>query len=53
MKKGDLISVLDETTKGKIISLGKDLAIIEDEFGFEHSIEISKIIPRESNLYEK
>ncbi|SFI51721.1 Smr/MutS family protein [Halpernia frigidisoli] len=53
MKKGDLISVLDETTKGTIISIGKDFAIIEDEFGFEHSIEISKIIPRESNLYEK
>jgi dsDNA-specific endonuclease/ATPase MutS2 len=53
MKKGDLISVLDETTKGKIISLGKHCAIIEDEFGFEHSIEISKIIPRESNLYDR
>ena len=53
MKKGDLISVLDETTKGKIISLGKDFAIIEDEFGFEHSIEISKIIPRENDLYDK
>ncbi|SEF72540.1 Smr domain-containing protein [Halpernia humi] len=53
MKKGDLISVLDETTTGKIISVSKDFALIEDEFGFEHSIEISKIIPRESHLYEK
>ena len=53
MKKGDLISVLDETTKGKIISLGKDFAIIEDEFGFEHSIEIAKIIPIEIGTYEK
>lgn len=53
MKKGDLISVLDETTTGKIISVAKDFVLIEDEFGFEHSIESSKIIPRESNLYEK
>lgn len=53
MKKGDLISVLDETTTGKIISVAKDFVLIEDEFGFEHSIEISKIIPREKNLYEK
>ena len=53
MKKGDLISVLDETTTGTIISVGKDFVLIEDQFGFEHSIEISKIISRESSLYEK
>lgn len=52
MKKGDLVSVLDETTTGKIISVGKNFVKIEDEFGFEQKIEISKIILRDEEIYK-
>lgn len=52
MKKGDLISVLDETTTGKIISMEKNFVKIEDEFGFEQEIEISKIILQNPEIYK-
>ncbi|WP_417430286.1 Smr/MutS family protein [Halpernia sp.] len=52
MKIGDLISVLDETTTGKIISVGKNSVKIEDDFGFEQEIEISKIILRNDEIYK-
>lgn len=53
MKKGDMVSVLDETTTGKIITLEKNFALIEDAFGFEHKIELSKIVSREPEIYIK
>lgn len=53
MKIGDLISVLDDTTTGKIISLTAGSALIRDEFGFTQEVQLSKIISREETFYQE
>lgn len=52
MKKGDLVSVLDETTTGKIISVDSKLAVIEDQFGFEHEFLLNQLVLRQAEIYD-
>jgi hypothetical protein len=52
MKTGDLVSVLDDDLKGKLISFKGNLVKIEDEHGFQYEIEKEKIVPQNHNIYE-
>lgn len=53
MKKGDLVSVLNETTIGKIISINGSVAVIEDQFGFEHTLSLTEIVLRQAEMYHQ
>lgn len=53
MKKGDLVSVLNETTIGKIISINGSVAVVEDQFGFEHTLSLSEIVLRQAEIYDQ
>ncbi len=52
MKTGDLVSILDENFKGKITSLQGRFAVVEDEHGFEHRVELQKLVPQNPTIYE-
>lgn len=52
MKVGDLVSIIDEDFRGKIIALKGNSAIIEDEHGFEHEVEIKKLVPQNHSIYD-
>lgn len=52
LKIGDLVSVIDEDLKGKIISIKGKLVKIEDEHGFCYDIETERIVPHNHNIYE-
>lgn len=52
MKTGDFVSVIDDRLKGKIISLKNNMAIIEDEHGFTHTIEKSQLVTYDNQLYD-
>ncbi len=52
MKIGDLVSVLDEDLKGKIISFKGNDVTIEDEHGFHHTLDEGKIVPQNREIYD-
>ncbi|NAW51454.1 DNA mismatch repair protein [Elizabethkingia argentiflava] len=51
MKIGDHVSVLNDNLRGKIIKIQKNLIILEDEHGFEHSFKPEDLVPIEPDLY--
>lgn len=53
MKIGDWVSVLDDDLKGKIFTFNAQWVQIEDEHGFLHEIEKTKITPYQESIYEK
>ncbi len=55
-KKGDLISVIDDAIKGKIIAIHGNRITIEDEFGFPGYYNVNQVIlhkPLEEILSDK
>lgn len=53
MKIGDLVSVLDDDLKGRIIFLQKDHVTIEDEHGFHYTFPKKQIVPQIEDIYKK
>ncbi|MBS1548397.1 MAG: DNA mismatch repair protein [Bacteroidetes bacterium] len=51
MKKGDLVSVINEDMKGEIMSVHGDEVIVQDEFGFTHRYKKSDLLPRDEQFY--
>jgi hypothetical protein len=47
---GEYISLLKEEGKFKILSLQQEIAIIEDEYGFEREIQIKELVKRREIL---
>jgi hypothetical protein len=43
---GEYVSLLKEEGKFKILSLQRDIAIIEDEYGFERTITLKELVKR-------
>lgn len=53
MKAGDLISFVNEAKKGTLVSLKGQQALIENEFGFEETVNLNEIVPRDEGFYSK
>ena len=52
MKKGDLVSVLDDDLKGVVISVRGTMVEIEDEHGFSHLFAKEKLVVYSHNIYD-
>lgn len=53
MKVGDLVSVIDDNLKGKIIKINNNNVIIEDEHGFPYEFTMRELVLQEGAIYEK
>ena len=51
MKIGDLVSVVDDNLKGKIISLKGQQVTIEDEHGFPYDYHPSELVVQQVEIY--
>ena len=53
MKIGDLVSVIDDQLKGKIIGINIKKVLIEDEHGFEYEYNASELVLQEAAIYDQ
>ena len=53
MKIGDLVSVLDDQLKGKIIGIKGNKVLIEDEHRFEHEYEAKELVLQKTEIYDQ
>ncbi|QDP86679.1 Smr/MutS family protein [Chryseobacterium sp. SNU WT5] len=53
MKVGDLVSVVNDDLKGKIITINNNIVIIEDEHGFPYEFTTGEVVLQEAEIYEK
>ncbi|KIA88538.1 Smr/MutS family protein [Kaistella jeonii] len=53
MKIGDLVSVIDDQLKGKIVAVNAKKVIIEDEHGFEYEYHSSELVLQEAAIYDQ
>lgn len=52
MKIGDKVSVVDEDLGGVITSVNGDIVVFKDEYGFTYQYPKTKLVPKNSDLYE-
>ena len=52
MKVGDLVSVIDENLKGKVLKIIAKQVKIEDEYGFTYHFSKDKLTIIDADLYE-
>ena len=52
MKVGDKVSHVSEDLKGKIIKIKGETIVLEDEHGFEYTVNSSLLVPDASYLYD-
>lgn len=52
MKIGDKVSVVDEDLSGVITSVNGDIVVFKDEYGFTYQYPKTKLVPKNSDLYE-
>ena len=52
MKVGDLVSVIDENLKGKVLKIIAQQVKIEDEHGFTYNFSKDKLTIIDADLYE-
>lgn len=53
IKPGDIVSVLDNDLRGKVIKLeaSRGVALVEDQHGFVHEAALSEIVPVVEDIY--
>lgn len=52
MKIGDKVSVVDEDLSGVITSVNGNIVVFKDEYGFTYQYPKTKLVPKNSDLYE-
>lgn len=52
VKVGDLVSVVNDNLKGKIIKISNNKVIIEDEHGFPYEFTTAELVLQEAEIYE-
>ncbi|MBF8457276.1 Smr/MutS family protein [Kaistella sp. G5-32] len=53
MKIGDLVSVIDDQLKGKIVGINNKKVVIQDEHGFEYEYNASELVLQEAAIYDQ
>ena len=52
MKKGDLVSVLDDDLRGVVVNIHGNIVEIEDDHGFSHQFQKEKLVIQNHNIYD-